>query len=113
MLFQGIILSISSIFFLGYIENLDVLSFATYIAILCSFTDEAYKKISLLAELRFLDLCGAQVLVSESHFIWLHCPFLFCREMCLFKVLDVYQIILKFQLLSNSIDRLNTLVKIF
>ncbi|KAF2618157.1 hypothetical protein F2Q68_00041742 [Brassica cretica] len=33
---------------------------------LSGFTDKAYKKISLLAELRFLDLCGAQVLVSES-----------------------------------------------
>ena len=33
----------------------------TSIFILFSFTDEAYKKISLLAHLEFLDLCGAQV----------------------------------------------------
>uniref|UniRef100_M4CT59 F-box domain-containing protein n=1 Tax=Brassica campestris TaxID=3711 RepID=M4CT59_BRACM len=31
-----------------------------------SFTDKAYKKISLLAELRFLDLCGAQNLSDEG-----------------------------------------------
>lgn len=28
-----------------------------------SFTDDAYKKISLLPHLRFLDLCGAQVIL--------------------------------------------------
>ncbi|CAN6905190.1 unnamed protein product [Brassica oleracea] len=33
---------------------------------LSGFTDEAYKKISLLAELRFLDLCGAQNLSDEG-----------------------------------------------
>ncbi|CAN7095388.1 unnamed protein product [Brassica rapa subsp. narinosa] len=33
---------------------------------LSGFTDKAYKKISLLAELRFLDLCGAQNLSDEG-----------------------------------------------
>ncbi|KAJ4896137.1 F-box protein [Raphanus sativus] len=33
---------------------------------LSSFTDKAYKKISLLADLRFLDLCGAQNLSDEG-----------------------------------------------
>nr|GEY15825.1 F-box protein At3g58530 isoform X1 [Tanacetum cinerariifolium] len=33
---------------------------------LSSFTDEAYKKISLLAHLEFLDLCGAQNLSDEG-----------------------------------------------
>ncbi|GAY32738.1 hypothetical protein CUMW_003880 [Citrus unshiu] len=33
---------------------------------LSGFTDEAYKKISLLAHLKFLDLCGAQVISSDS-----------------------------------------------
>ncbi|RVX09662.1 F-box protein [Vitis vinifera] len=33
---------------------------------LSSFTDEAYKKISLLTDLRFLDLCGARSTVAEG-----------------------------------------------
>ncbi|GMP87083.1 hypothetical protein CsSME_00039614 [Camellia sinensis var. sinensis] len=33
---------------------------------LSSFTDEAYKKISILANLRFLDLCGSQNLTNEG-----------------------------------------------
>ncbi|KAL4565102.1 hypothetical protein LXL04_029186 [Taraxacum kok-saghyz] len=33
---------------------------------LSSFTDEAYKKLSLLGNLRFLDLCGAQNLSDEG-----------------------------------------------
>lgn len=49
------------LFVSGYIEKLAVVSSRTDIAISCSFTDKAYKKISLLADLRFLDLCGAQV----------------------------------------------------
>ncbi|KAK9065817.1 hypothetical protein SSX86_015218 [Deinandra increscens subsp. villosa] len=35
---------------------------------LSSFTDEAYKKLSLLTHLRFLDLCGAQNLSDEGLF---------------------------------------------
>ncbi|KAL4558158.1 hypothetical protein LXL04_036356 [Taraxacum kok-saghyz] len=35
---------------------------------LSSFTDEAYKKLSLLGNLRFLDLCGAQNLSDEGVF---------------------------------------------
>ncbi|KAI3750158.1 hypothetical protein L2E82_20784 [Cichorium intybus] len=35
---------------------------------LSSFTDEAYKKLSLLGNLRFLDLCGAQNLSDEGLF---------------------------------------------
>ncbi|XP_042754239.1 F-box protein At3g58530 isoform X1 [Lactuca sativa] len=35
---------------------------------LSSFTDEAYKKLSLLSNLRFLDLCGAQNISDEGLF---------------------------------------------
>ncbi|PWA95553.1 RNI-like superfamily protein [Artemisia annua] len=40
---------------------------------LSSFTDEAYKKISLLAHLEFLDLCGAQNLSDEGLFCIAKC----------------------------------------
>lgn len=46
------------------------LTSVTVIHFLCSFTDEAYKKISVLSHLRFLDLCGAQVKPKISERIY-------------------------------------------
>lgn len=79
----------TDLFVSGYIDKIAVLSSGTDIAISCSFTDKAYKKISLLADLRFLDLCGAQVGVGESQLFGCYYPFFTCGWMSLFEILDI------------------------
>ncbi|CAB68191.1 putative protein [Arabidopsis thaliana] len=63
---SGCKISNIDLFVSGYIVKLAVLSSGNDIAISFSFTDKAYMKISLLADLRFLDICGAQNISDEG-----------------------------------------------
>ncbi|XP_028056412.1 F-box protein At3g58530 isoform X2 [Camellia sinensis] len=57
---------------------------------LSSFTDEAYKKISILANLRFLDLCGSQNLTNEGLYCIAKCKNLASLNLtCLFGIIGV------------------------